>query len=89
MKDMGLEDEIVMVGFDSSLEEIQLLESGIFRGIVVQKPFNMGYLAVQKAVEVIHNTAVDPTVDSGSVEITKANMYAEENQKLLFPFLEK
>ena len=89
VKDMGLEDEIVMVGFDSSLEEIQLLESGIFKGIVVQKPFNMGYLAVQKAVEVIHNTAVDPTVDSGSVEITRENMYAEENQKLLFPFLAK
>lgn len=89
VKDMGLEDEIVMVGFDSSLEEIQLLEAGIFKGIVVQKPFNMGYLAVQKSVEVIYNTAVDPTVDSGSEEITKGNMYTEENQKLLFPFLAK
>ena len=49
----------------------------------------MGYLAVQKSVEVIYNTAVDPTVDSGSEEITKGNMYTEENQKLLFPFLAK
>ena len=42
VKDLGMEDQIVMVGFDSSNEEIQLLEAGIFEGIVIQKPFNMG-----------------------------------------------
>ena len=81
-----MEDQIVMVGFDSSNEEIQLLEAGIFEGIVIQKPFNMGYLSVQKAVEAYHNSAVEPMVDSGSVAVTKANMFTEENQKLLFPF---
>ena len=86
VKDLGLEDQIVMVGFDSSNEEIQLLEAGVFEGIVIQKPFNMGYLAVQKAVEVFYNSAVEPMVDSGSEAITKENMFTEENQKLLFPF---
>ena len=86
VKDLGMEDQIVMVGFDSSNEEIQLLEAGIFEGIVIQKPFNMGYLSVQKAVEAYHNSAVEPMVDSGSVAVTKANMFTEENQKLLFPF---
>lgn len=86
VKELGMEDEIVMVGFDSSIEEIQLLEAGVFEGIVIQKPFNMGYLSVQKAVEVYHNSAVESMVDSGSEAVTKENMFTEENQKLLFPF---
>lgn len=88
VKDLGLAGNITMVGFDSSIEEIQLLEEGVFKGIIIQKPFNMGYLGVQKAVEIAHGTVVEKNVDSGSELITKDNMYTEENQKLLFHFRE-
>ena len=88
VKDLGLEGKITMVGFDSSIEEIQLLEEGVFKGIIIQKPFNMGYLGVQKAVEIAHGTVVEKDVNSGSELITKDNMYTEENQKLLFHFRE-
>lgn len=39
-----------MVGFDSSIEEVQMLEEGVFNAIIVQKPFNMGYLGVENTV---------------------------------------
>lgn len=86
VRDMGLTDQIRMVGFDNSIEEIQYLEAGIFQAIVIQKPFNMGYLGVEQAMNVITNREVEHDVDSGSKLITKENMYEEENQRLLYPF---
>ncbi|WP_248925090.1 substrate-binding domain-containing protein [Paenibacillus hamazuiensis] len=78
---------IKMVGFDSSPEEIASLEEGILQVIVVQKPFNMGYLAVKTAFEAISGKRVTGYIDTGSEVITKENMYTNENQKLLFPFV--
>lgn len=84
--ELGLEDKIKIIGFDNALEEIKYLESGVFEAIVIQKPFNMGYLGVENAVKLIRKEAVPQMVDSGSVLITKENMNSEMNQKLLFPF---
>lgn len=85
IKDINRRD-IVMLGFDSSLEEIQLLEEGIFDAIIVQYPFNMGYLGVLNAVKVAKGERVDYEVDSGTTLIKKEDLYKEENQKNLFPF---
>ena len=76
-----------MVGFDNSIEDVQLLEEGVFVGIVVQKPFNMGYLGIEQAYKILKNEEFKVQLDSGSELITKENMYTEENQKLLFPFV--
>ncbi|NBK90663.1 sugar ABC transporter substrate-binding protein [bacterium 1XD21-13] len=89
VKDLGYAGSCHMAGFDSSIEEIQLLEEGVFDAIVIQKPFNMGYLGIETAVRVARGKEVEPYVDSGSELITKENMYMEENQKLLFPFFGK
>lgn len=84
---MGLEEQVKVIGFDSSAEEIELLEEGVFQGIVIQKSFNMGYLGIEKAVKAVRGEKVPKNVDSGSQLITKENMYTDENQKLLFPFI--
>lgn len=89
IRDMGLSERVKMVGFDSSKEEIQLLEEGVFSAIIIQKPFVMGYLGVEKAVQLVDGENSYKKVDSGSIIITKENMYTEENQKLLFPFWDK
>ncbi len=84
--DMDRAGSIRMVGFDSSIREIQLLEAGVFDAIVIQKPFNMGYLGIESAVKAARGEPVEADVDSGSVLVTKDTIYTEENQKLLFPF---
>ncbi len=89
VKDRGLKNQIKVVGFDSSLEETQLLEEGIFQAIVIQRPFNMGYLGIEQAVKVVKGAKAEKSLDSGCKLITKANMYEDENQKLLYPFTEK
>jgi ribose transport system substrate-binding protein len=38
-------------------------------------------------VDEIRSKKVPEFLDTGSLLITKSNMYEEENQKLLFPFI--
>lgn len=85
----GASQRVKVIGFDNSLEQIKFLEKGVFQAIVVQKSFNMGYLAVETALKVLKGEKVPPVIDSGSELITKDNMYTEQNQKLLFPFFDK
>ena len=85
VQDLGLEKEIFMVGFDSSMKEVEYLEAEVFKAIVVQKPLNMGYLAVENTVQLLLNKEIPEMMDSGSALITKDSMYTPENQKLLFP----
>lgn len=86
VKDLGLTGKVRMIGFDSSLEEVEYLEDGTFDAIVMQKPLNMGYLCVETTMMYLNKEKIPENVDSGSVLITKETMYSEENQKLLFPF---
>lgn len=89
VKQLGLSGKVQVVGFDNSLEEIQLLEEGVLQGIVIQKPFKMGYLGLETAVKAVNGEPVSKNINSGFEIITKENMYMEENQKLLFPFKEE
>lgn len=84
--DLGLAGKVKVVGFDNSIEEIQMLEAGVFQGIIIQKPFNMGYLGVQQTVNILEGQPVEKSLDSGCKMITRENMYEEENQRLLYPF---
>ena len=86
IKDMGLQKTVKMVGFDNSVEEIQLLEEGVFDGIIIQKSFNMGYMGVEQAIALLQGKHVEKNLDSGCKLITRDNMYKEENQRLLYPF---
>ncbi|UKS26467.1 substrate-binding domain-containing protein [Paenibacillus sp. HWE-109] len=89
LKELDPEQRIKLIGFDSSTDEVAFLEAGILQATVVQKPFNMGYLAVRTALEAYEGKKVKVNIDTGSEVITKENMYTSENQKLLFPFVEK
>lgn len=88
VKELGLAGQIHMAGIDSSVEQIQLLEEGVYEALAIQKPFNMGYLGVETAIQAVRGEKVEQDIDSGSELITKENMYTEENQKLLFPVAE-
>lgn len=89
IKEKGLHDRIRVVGIDSSLEEIQFLEEGIFEIIVIQNPFKMGYLGIEAAVKILNGGKVEKHIDSGCELISNDSVYTEENQKLLFPFREE
>ncbi len=78
--------DVKMVGIDSSFIAIKALEDGTIDTLVVQKPFNMGYLGIINAISALNGDKVDRFVDTGAQIITKDTMYSKENQKLLFIF---
>lgn len=86
--DKGADHRIQVVGFDSSIEEIKLLERGLFEGIVIQNPYTMGYLAVEQSMRILNGEETARFVDSGSKLITRDEVHSEENQKVLFMFTE-
>ena len=86
VRDAGRKGEVLIVGFDNAEEELAFLEEGIIQATVVQRPYNMGYLSVKAAVNHLQNKRVAPLVDTGSVLITKENMFERQYQELLFPF---
>lgn len=86
--DLGLLDNIKVVGFDSSLEEIKYLESGAIDAVVSQEPFNMGYLSIKTIYGILNGEKPKGNISTSTRLITGENMYNEENQKFLFMFME-
>ena len=80
-----LKDEIFLVGFDNSFEELQFLEQGVIKALIVQKPFNMGYISVKTVVDILNGKSVISRIDTGLVLINLLNINSPENQKLIFP----
>jgi ribose transport system substrate-binding protein len=85
LKDSGRAKEVVLVGFDNSLAVLGFVEADVIRDTIVQRPFNMGYLGIKAAVDLIRGRKVEPFIDTGSQVINHENMLLPENQKLLFP----
>ncbi len=87
IRDLGLDDEVFVVGFDMSRDIALLVEQDVIDATMVQKPFNMGYIAVKEALEVI--SGKEPgIIDTGAVMINSSNMFFPENQKLIVPIVD-
>ncbi len=89
IRDVASNRDIRIVGFDNSQEEIQFLERGIVSALVVQKPFNMGYLGIRTAVEALRGLPVAPVIHTDSVLVRREEIFTEENQRLLFPLVQQ
>ena len=83
--ELGMGGKVFVVGCDNSQRQIAFLEQNIIQAIVTQRPFNMGYIAVQQAVGAASGEKSEDFVEVPCVLITRENMYTQENQKLLFP----
>ena len=86
VKAAGAKDRILVVGVDSSQEAVQLMENGVFKGLVVQKAFKMGYIGVKETILMLRGKSYEKDVNSGCELVTPDNMYDSEIEKLLFPF---
>jgi ribose transport system substrate-binding protein len=87
LRKSGLAGKARLVGFDASDKLVQAVRSGEIDGLVVQRPFEMGYVAVKTMVAHIHGQSVEKRIDTGSVLVTKANVDTPEIQSLVKPDL--
>lgn len=86
IEELNLKESILVVGFDNAPEELEYLEQEIMKAIVIQRPFNMGYLSIKTAYQHLMGENVDPFINTGSLLIRADNMYNQELQEVLFPF---
>ncbi len=89
LEDIGKAGKVSFVGFDVSQRFIDALNSGQLHGIVVQNPFNMGYLGVKTMVDNLLGRSVEKKIDTGVMLVTKDNMTSPEVNALLHPPLDQ
>ncbi len=87
IRQAGAAGKVAYFAFDFSAIQNEALEQGVVDGFAIQKPFNMGYMAVQAAVDVYNGTLRSGNIDTEFAYATKENMYEEEIQKLIYPFI--
>lgn len=78
--------DVQIYGVGSTSKIISFLEDKIINATAVQNEFNIGYLGIKTAVDKLNGKTIT-TNEISSTVINKGNMYSEQNQKLLFPFV--
>jgi ribose transport system substrate-binding protein len=89
LQDIGKAGKVSFVGFDSSQTFIDAINANQLHGIVVQNPFNMGYLGVRTMVDNLLGKPVSKQIDTGVMLVTKDNMQSPDVQSLLHPPLDQ
>ena len=85
LQDINKAGKLMFVGFDASDPFIEAMKNKQLHGIVVQNPFNMGYLGVRTMVEALQGKNVERRIDTGVTMVTLDNLNRPEIQTLLHP----
>ncbi|KAF5064768.1 substrate-binding domain-containing protein [Oscillibacter valericigenes] len=82
------EDRIWLVGFDSNVETVDNLQTGVVNALIVQNSYAMGYLGVESAYRLLtgQSGVLQPTVDTSTFIVTQENLFTADSQKALFAF---
>lgn len=85
---LDLDEDMTVVGFDSNVETVDLMQEGVVSALIVQNPYAMGYLGVEAACQRLDGVAFDSQsfINTSTQIVTKENMFSLEGQKALFPF---
>jgi ribose transport system substrate-binding protein len=87
LRKAGLAGKVHFVGFDASDKLVQAVRAGEIDALVVQRPFEMGQLAVKTLVAHLRGQAVDKRIDTGSMLVTRDNVDTPEVEALVSPDL--
>lgn len=83
----GLAGKLAFVGFDASEKLVRAVRDGKIAALVLQNPFNMGYLSVKGMVSHLRGSGVPPRVDTGSQLVDRSNLDQPEIHQLVAPDL--
>lgn len=87
VRDLRIRDKTTVVAFDSNVVSVGMLESGEVDALIVQNPYAMGYLGVEKAYQLLTGRKIsEKKVDTATTMVNRDNMFSEECQKILFAF---
>ena len=85
---LGLGGAVAVVGFDSNVKTVDLMQTGVVSALIVQNPYAMGYLGVETACQLLDGQTFDAKtlINTSTQIVTRENMFSQAGQKALFPF---
>lgn len=86
IKELGVKDKVVGIGFDNNTKCVSMLESGELDTLIVQNPFSMGYLAVSNAARILSGKKTESVIKTDVYIVNRENMFTPDVQKILFSF---
>jgi ribose transport system substrate-binding protein len=81
----SLVGKVKLVGFDNAPDEVSALAAGQVQALIVQNPYEIGYMGVAEVVDLLEHRSVPASVDTGSIVATKANMNTPSVHNALEP----
>ncbi len=65
VKELGLEGQVVTIGYDSGIQQMNAIRAGIESGAITQDPIGIGYKAVEAAVMAVRGEELPDMIDTG------------------------
>ncbi len=81
----GLAGKVKLIGFGANPELIRHLQAGRIDALVLEDPFQMGYLSVKSLVERLRGQVPERHIDTGATLVTIDNLLQPNIQKLVAP----
>jgi ribose transport system substrate-binding protein len=82
--ELGMEGEIVVIGYDAGKQQKDAIRSGVQAGAISQDPVGIGYKCVEAAVKALAGEELPAVIDTGFVWYDATNIDSEEMQPLLY-----
>ena len=86
--ELELGDRVIEIAFDTNPICVELLQKGTVSALIVQNPYAMGYLGVEKAWQSLQGQRFDANtlINTTTTTITRDTMFTIESQKAIFSF---
>jgi ribose transport system substrate-binding protein len=84
VRNAGKTAQVRIVGFDAGPAQVQQLKQGLVQALVAQEPYDIGFQAVQQAVNAMTGKTVVKKIQTGLVIVTKKNMTQPNVSKYLY-----
>jgi len=72
---LGGREDIILIGFDTVKEELELVQAGVAHAIIGQRPYEMGY----RAIEILYEIAVHKKYPDQKIIATGIDVVTKEN----------
>ncbi len=83
--DIAGRDDLAVVVVDAGPNEIWGVENGFVDSMIVQKPWEMGYMGVEFALKAIRGEKLPRYVNTGTISINKGLLQSGKVDKYLYP----
>ncbi|MBN1565547.1 MAG: substrate-binding domain-containing protein, partial [Anaerolineae bacterium] len=82
--ELGMEGQIVVIGYDSGLQQMEAIRAGTEAGAITQDPIGIGYKSVEAAVMALRGEELEEEIDTGFKWYDAENIDDEEIQAVLY-----